>query len=152
MPGRTVSFPPVFHGLCPLGLYIHCPRLPSCCSIKCSFFSVSHIIAGVWFCSAARKLLEVSVYEERDAWHGIWTHRQSAGSSDILYWLWGGFCAPALLPFPISFSLFVNAPNFSISTLSHLTPSCYPRPTTLPWAGLLGAPHSWNALFHCILL
>lgn len=142
MPCRRVFFPPIFCGLCPLGLYIYCPRLCFPCSIKCGFFSVSHIAAGVWFCSTARKLLEVSVYEEKDAWHGVWTQRQSAGSSGILYSLRGGFCAPALFSVPISFSFFVNAPDFPLSALSRLAPSSYQRPTTLSWAGLLRAPCS----------
>lgn len=34
--------------------------------------SLSHIMAGVCLCSAARKLLEVSIYKQRDVWDHIW--------------------------------------------------------------------------------
>lgn len=40
---------------------------------------LSHIMAGVCFCSAAQKLLEVSVYKQRDVWDHIWIQQQTPG-------------------------------------------------------------------------
>lgn len=53
--------------------------LPQCllCLVSC----VSHITAGVWFCSAARKLLEVNVYKQGDALEHVWICSQSVDSS-----------------------------------------------------------------------
>lgn len=48
--------------------------------------SLSHIMAGVCFCSAAQKLLEVSVYKQTDVWG---PHLDPAADSrGILYRLW----------------------------------------------------------------
>lgn len=41
--------------------------------------SLSHIMAGVCFSSAAQKLLEMSVYKQRDVWDHIWIQQQTPG-------------------------------------------------------------------------
>lgn len=41
--------------------------------------SLSHIMAGVCFCSGAQKPLEVSVYKQRDVWDHIWIQQQTPG-------------------------------------------------------------------------
>lgn len=46
---------------------------------------LSHIMAGVCFCSAAQKPLEISVYKQRDVWGRIWIHSKSANGSVALY-------------------------------------------------------------------
>lgn len=46
---------------------------------------LSHIMAGVCFCSAAQKPLEMSVYKQRDVWDHSYVHNKSANCSIVLY-------------------------------------------------------------------
>lgn len=136
----------VCHVICPSGLCICYPSLCSHCSVYSGLFLVYHVMAGLCFCLAAQKLLEVSFYKQRDVRDHIWIHSQSADSSGVLYWLWVWLCIVSSLLCPLSqypscsafFIMLELSP--SPSGLSCLAFSSYPRPTTPRWAEMLRVP------------
>lgn len=65
--------------LSPGALYLLCQALFPPQGLLWLVSSLSHIMAGVCFCSAAQKLLEVSVYKQRDVWDHIWIQQQTPG-------------------------------------------------------------------------
>lgn len=80
---------------------------------------LSHIMAGVCFCSAAQKLLEVNVYKQRDARDCGWI-RESISRLQWCFILVTGmiwccfFSALPTVPISFSFMLFQNAQTFPL--------------------------------------
>lgn len=124
--------------LSPGALYLHSQALFPPQGLLWLVSSLSRIMAGVCFCSAAQKLLEVSVYKQRDVWDHIWIQQQTPG---VFYTDYGNDFV-LLLPCPLaqypSGSVFHKARAFpSSSALSGLTPSrYYARQTTPHWADM----------------
>lgn len=93
--------------------------------------SLSRIMAGVCFCSAAQKLLEVSVYKQRDVWDYIWFQQQAPGVFCTAY----GDDFVLFLPCPLA-----QYPSHSVfSTKLRLSPSLLLSLVSLP-AGTQGEP------------
>lgn len=92
---------------------------------------LSHIMAGVCFHSAAQKLLEVSVYKQRDVWDHIWIQQQTPGVFYTDY----GHDFVLFLPCPLA-----QCPSHSIfSTKLKLSSALQLSPVSLP-AGTQGPP------------